>query len=369
MTIADIEHIIEAWAPKWIAWEKDNVGLQLGDRSRHVSKILVALDVTEKIVTEAIAQRAELIVSHHPLLFRPLKAVTTTDETGKLVLKLAKSNIAVYSAHTNLDFTKHGVSFAFAEKFGLTNIRFLSPLKGLSSKIVVFVPQEHVERVADAMSDAGAGVIGEYSSCSYRISGTGTFRGSASTNPFIGTANKLETVEEVRLEMIAPRGAVNTIVSAMKTAHPYEEIAYDVYPLENDSTNYGMGAIGDLPNSMPLKSFLQLVKKSLKAEAVRYTAGAKQRVQKIAVCGGSGSDLLQTAVRANADAFVTADVKYHTYHSAEGTIALVDAGHWETEQVILEPLAKRLREAARHSKEQLTVRVTKFSTNPTHYSY
>ena len=367
MTIADIERAIEAWAPLWTAWERDNVGLQVGDRSRRVSKVLVALDITEKIIAEAISQKADLIVSHHPLLFRPLKAVTTSDETGNMVLRLAEKNIAVYSAHTNLDFTKHGVSFALAEALGLKNIGFLAPLKGTLEKIVVFVPEQHVDRVAEAMSGAGAGVIGEYSSCSFRVSGAGTFRGSPNSKPVLGKAGKLETVEEIRLEMIAPRAMVSFIVAAMKRVHPYEEAAYDVYPLENENPNFGMGAIGDLPKGLPLKVFLQRVKQSLKAEAVRYTVGASRTIARVAVCGGSGSDLLQTAVSAGADAFVTADVRYHTYHSAEGRIALVDAGHYETEQVILKPLAERLRQAARLNNERLIVNITKFSTNPAHY--
>jgi hypothetical protein len=240
-------------------------------------------------------------------------------------------------------------------------------LKGTLAKIVTFVPENHVDRVAEAMSEAGAGLIGEYDTCSFRLRGAGTFRGSSSANPVIGKAGKLDTVDEIRLEMIAPRGIVNTIVSAMKKAHPYEEVAYDIYPLDNENPNYGMGAIGDLPSNMSLKSFVQSLKKSLKAEAVKYTVGKKQHIKKVAVCGGSGSELLSTAMRAGADAFVTADVKYHTYHSAEGSIALIDAGHWETEHVILKPLAARLKLATQQKKERLTINITKFSTNPTHY--
>lgn len=366
MKIAEVEQILESWAPTWTAWERDHVGLQVGDRTRDVTRILVALDITEHIVKEARAKNVGLIVSHHPLLFRPPTAITTSNDIGRLILQLVESKIAVYSAHTNLDCTKHGVSFALAEKLGLTNIRFLSPLKGTRAKIVVFVPQGHVDRVADAMSAAGAGVIGEYDLCSFRLSGTGTFRGSSETSPFIGKAGRLETAEEVRLEMIAPRARVQAIVTAMKRVHPYEEVAYDVYPLDNDDPNYGMGALGELKRPLPLKAFLQHTKRALKAEALRYTGDPRKRVKTVAVCGGSGSDLLPVAVSHNADVFVTADIRYHTFHSA-GTLALVDAGHWETEQVILEPLAERLRQAARERKERLQVYVTRHSTNPTQY--
>jgi dinuclear metal center YbgI/SA1388 family protein len=366
MKIAEIEQMIESWAPKWTAWERDNVGLQVGDRTRNVTSVLVALDVTEQIVREARAKNVGLIVSHHPLLFQPPTAVTASTDIGRLILQLVKSKIALYSAHTNLDFTKHGVSFALAERLGLTNIRFLSPLKGTRAKIVVFVPQGHVDGVAGAMSAAGAGVIGEYESCSFRLSGTGTFRGSLETRPFIGQAGQLETAEEVRLEMIAPRARVQAIVTAMKRVHPYEEVAYDVYPLDNDDPNYGMGAIGELKRPRPLKAFLQHTKRALKAEALRYTGDPRRRVKTVAVCGGSGSELLPVALSRNADVFITADIRYHTFH-ATGGLALVDAGHWETEHVILEPLAERLRQAARERKERLQVYVTRYSTNPTHY--
>ncbi len=366
MTIADIEQIIEGWAPQWTAWERDNVGLQVGDRARSVSRVLVALDVTEQIVEEAREKRAELIVSHHPLLFRPPSSITASNDIGRLVLMLVESRIAVYSAHTNLDFTKQGVSFALAETLGLKKIRFLSPLKGMQSKIVVFVPADHADRVAEGMSSAGAGVIGEYSSCSFRLSGAGTFRGSPNSHPVVGKAGRPETVEEMRLEMIAPRARVSAIVAAMKEAHPYEEVAYDVYPLDNESTNYGMGAIGELEAAQTLKTFLEHSKRALKAEALRFTGDLHRKIRHVAVCGGSGSDLLPTALSAKADVFVTADVRYHTFHAA-GDLALVDAGHWETEQVILEPLADRLRRAAKQKKQRLEVLVTQYSTNPTHY--
>jgi dinuclear metal center YbgI/SA1388 family protein len=366
MTIADIAQVIESWAPTWTAWERDAVGLQVGDQRRTVSSVLVALDVTDPVIDEARRKKAELIVSHHPLLFHPARAISASTDVGRMILKLVASNIAVYSAHTNLDFTQHGVSFALAKKLGLTKVRFLSPLKGTRAKVVVFVPPTDVDRVAEAMAAAGAGVIGEYQSCTFRVHGTGTFRGSSETKPFIGKAGRLETTSEVRLEMIAPRARIEAIVAALKRVHPYEEVAYDVYPLDNEDPNYGMGAIGELPKRQTLKTFLQQTKRALKAEALRYTGDLQRLVKTIAVCGGSGSDLLPVALQADADVLVTADVRYHTFHAA-GALALVDAGHWETEQVILEPLAERLRHAARERQDRLHVFVTRNSTNPTHY--
>lgn len=367
MTVSDIEQFFELWAPKWVAWERDNVGLQVGDSSRKVSSVLIALDVTPAVVAEAIAKKIDLIISHHPLLFRPPSSITTNDEVGTMILSLAEHHIALYSAHTNLDFTRDGVSVVLAKTLGLSDVRFLSPLKGTLVKIVVFVPQEYVDKVSYAMANAGAGVIGEYTSCSFQTNGTGTFRGSKSAKPFLGAKEKLEMVNEVRLEMVAPKARAQTIVNAMKTAHPYEEAAYDIYPLENTSPNFGMGAIGSLKKRISLRSFLTSVKKALRAEGLRYTGNLSRQIQRVAVCGGSGSDLLNDAIKAKADVFVTADVRYHTFHSAQNTIALVDAGHWETEYCILEPIASRLREAAKQSGDTLKIVTTKNTTNPIHF--
>ncbi|MGB2867513.1 MAG: Nif3-like dinuclear metal center hexameric protein [Bacteroidota bacterium] len=366
MLIADIEQILESWAPRWIAWERDNVGLQVGDRSKTVRKVLVALDITEKIISEAAVRGANLIVSHHPLLFRPPSAISAADPVGKLVLSLAEKKIALYSAHTNLDFTKEGVSFSLARKLGLADVKFLAPLKDLLAKIVVFVPEEHRERVTNAMVKAGAGVIGDYSLCSFRISGTGTFRGSANSSPVIGQPEKLEEATEVRLEMIVPRAQVRETVEAMKRVHPYEEVAYDVYRVENPSANYGAGAIGSLSQPVTLEAFLKRAKRILDAESLRYAGNARTKVRRVAVCGGSGSELIHDAARAGADVFLTADIRYHAYHGIDPRMAVVDAGHWETEHVVLDVVARRLREEAKRLRQRLTVEVTKFSTNPVH---
>ncbi|MBI4429222.1 MAG: Nif3-like dinuclear metal center hexameric protein [Ignavibacteriales bacterium] len=367
MNVQDVAKIIESWAPRWVAWERDNVGLQVGDPARKVSRILVALDVTEDVVQEAFERKADLIVSHHPLFFRPPLSITASDIVGRLVLKLAEKRIAIYSAHTNLDFTKDGVSYALAKALGLTNIRFLAPLERLLSKIVVFVPEEFADRVFAAMSAAGAGIIGEYEQCSFRSRGTGTFRGSSKSSPFLGKSGRFEAAEETRLEMVVPRAQVKTVVESMKTVHPYDEIAYDIYQVDNLSANFGSGAIGELPKAQSLRTFLERAKKTLQAKSLRVAGDLRNRVKKVAVCGGSGSDLLPAAQRANADVYLTADVRYHTFHAAEDSLALVDAGHWETEHVILQPLADRLRESAHRNGKSIHVFVTKLSTNPIHY--
>jgi dinuclear metal center YbgI/SA1388 family protein len=366
MKLTDLEQFFESWAPRWTAWERDNVGVQVGRRSHRVQRILVTLDVTPAVVSEAIRKKVDTIVSHHPLLYRAPKTFTDADEVGRLALTLAEKRIALYSSHTNLDAAPEGVSFALAKVLGVKDARFLTPLKGALLKIAVFVPESHVEQVAGAMAEAGAGVIGQYKSCSFRLKGKGTFEGSASSNPFIGTATNLEAVEEIRLEMLVPRASVSSVVRAMRSAHPYEEVAYDLYALENSDPNYGMGAIGNLKRKVTLSSFLRVLKKSLHAETVRYTGSLRQSVQTVAVCGGSGSELLDAAVSAGADVLVTADIRYHTFHSSTGRIALVDAGHWETEHVVLPVIARKLREWSAAQHEHLDIILTKHRTNPIH---
>ncbi len=366
MIISQLIQVLEDWAPRWAAQKNDNVGLQIGSPQRRVTKVLIALEITPAVIDEALARKAELIVTHHPLLFRPSSSVISTDPIGKLIIKLIENRIAVYSAHTNLDFSRDGVSFALANKLGLQHIRFLAPLKETLAKIVVFVPEDYVESVRNAMSDAGAGLIGEYSRCSFVSRGTGSFKGSKYASPFIGGTEAEERAEELRLEMAAPRASVDRILSAMKDVHPYEEPAYDVYETITPQRNFGMGALGELSSPQLFKNFLKTIKHVLHAGVLRYVGDPKSRVQRIPVCGGAGSDLLPEAIRAQAEVLVTADVRYHTFHAAAGTISLVDAGHWETEHSILRIIADRLQQAAGQASTAVRIFITEQSTNPIH---
>lgn len=357
-----IVKIIEDWAPKSIAWEKDNVGLQVGSLRRDVSNILLCLDVNEDVVDEAVKRKCNLIISHHPLLFRLLKKLDVEKDKGsRIIEKLIKKDITLYSAHTNLDFTKEGVSFQLAKKLGLKNQKFLQNLSSNQNKISVFVPINFADKVAEAMHNAGAGKSGEYSDCSFRSSGTGYFKGSEKSNPSFGVKGKLEKVDEVKIEVLVNSFDVSKVVSAMKQTHPYEEVAYDVYPLVNENVNYGMGVIGVLENELSEKQFLNLVSKSLKIKNFRFTKGLNSKIKKIAVCGGSGSDLLDAAIKSEADAFITADVKYHTFQDAENKILLIDAGHYETEIHALDEIKKRLEKSLSDK-----IKVYKFTgnTNP-----
>lgn len=364
MTVQDVREIMDAWAPPSIAWEGDNVGLQVGDPAMRVRGILVALDVTEGVIAEAGRRGANLIVSHHPLLFRPLRSLTPASPVARSVTALASRGIALFAAHTNLDFTRGGTSFALAGALGIEGADFLRKPYRLQSKVVTFVPPADADAVARAMSEAGAGIIGEYDQCSFRMEGTGTFRGGAASRPAVGTRGRHERVREVRLEMVAPRQAVPRVVRALVSAHPYEEPAYDIVALENVDRAYGMGVIGELPRRVSLARFLATVRRALGARAPRFAGDPRALVQKIAVCGGSGAALLDDAIASGADVYVTADVKYHAYHEADGRLALVDAGHYETEFPVVGAVAEHLRRAIAARGERAGVRTAARPTNP-----
>jgi dinuclear metal center YbgI/SA1388 family protein len=364
MTGKEIIKYLEEWAPKSIAWEKDNVGLQVGDPEIRIKNILLSLDLKTEVIETAIKDNCNLIITHHPLLYYPLKNLDFSKSNRAIMIEmLIKNNITLYSAHTNLDFTKHGVSFQLAKKLGLKDIRFLKNLKENQFKLSVFVPLTHIDKVAEAIHQAGGGVIGEYSHCSFRTTGTGTFRGSLESNPSIGKKDVVESVEEVKLEVLVDQWKLNQVISSMKNTHPYEEVAYDIFPLQNENVNYGIGAIGELIESMEINQFLEFVSSKLKTTHLRFNKGEKNKIKSVAVCGGSGGELLDETIKQNADAFITADLKYHTFQDAEGKILLIDAGHYETEVPILDEIKIRLESFLNENKK---IKVLKFkgSTNP-----
>lgn len=368
MIVRDVQEIIESWAPKEIAWERDNPGLQVGSPEAPVKGIFVCLDVTETVIREARLRRADLIVSHHPLLFRSIRSVDLRDRTARCIDQLLRSRINLFSAHTNLDFTRGGTSFALADRLGLRNVDFLLKSYRLKNKVVTFVPASHLGRVAEAMGKAGAGRIGNYESCSFRTEGVGTFKGNAESQPAIGKRQQLEHVQEVRLEMIVDHARLNEVVTDMLKAHPYEEPAYDIYPLENVSADYGMGILGELTSPMSVPQFIRHVRRSLNTGVLRFHRGPSARIRRVAACGGSGSELTADAIRRGADAFVTADVKYHGFHDAVGRIMLIDAGHYETEQPVLEALARKLKNELVRLGARTPVHVARTSTNPVVYN-
>jgi dinuclear metal center YbgI/SA1388 family protein len=362
LTVQEFQNQFESITPPDVAWKGDNVGLQIGRPTDTINKVLVALDVTLDVVHEAVRNKINFIVTHHPLLFHPVKNITPDTRAGNLALFIAEKKINLYAAHTNLDSVQWGVNFCLAETLGLKNVKILSPITESLKKIVVFVPKTHIDQVANAMYDAGAGMFTKYDHCSFRGDGIGTFRGMNTAQPFLGTVGILETASEIRLEMLCESWKVKKVLAAMIHAHPYEEVAYDIYPLTNRNTEYGLGAIGELSNALDEKSFLNRVKRTLKVKMLRYTTG-KRSIKKVAVCGGSGSEFIIDAIRQNADAMITADVKYHTFQDCEEKILLIDAGHFETEQIVLPALVKEIKRITGTTK----VYKTKYLTNQVRY--
>jgi dinuclear metal center YbgI/SA1388 family protein len=364
MTCNNIFKYIEDWAPKEIAWNRDNVGLQIGSAERKIKNILLSLDLNMTVVEEAISKDCNLIITHHPLLFNPVRKINPdSDVSSRLIEKLIKHDITLFSAHTNLDFTKDGVSFQLAKAIGLKNVKFLKNLDQNQFKLVIFVPDTDVEEVALSIFNAGGGIIGEYSHCSFRTPGQGTFKGSVKSNPAVGKKQKYEKVNEIRLEVLVDSWKLEKVLQAMKRVHPYEEVAYDIYPLKNTNVNYGIGAVGILPEQMAVNVFLNHVSEKLKIKRFRYTTGNSGKIKTVAVCGGSGSDFIDEAMKNQADAYITADLKYHAFFDAKDKILLIDAGHYETEIFSLNEIKRRLTDFINGSSK---IKIYKFKghTNP-----
>ncbi|MCF6270267.1 MAG: Nif3-like dinuclear metal center hexameric protein [Melioribacteraceae bacterium] len=365
MHIHQVIKYFEEWAPKGVAWEKDNIGLQIGNPKNQVTNIMLSLELNKKVFEQAVKKNCNLIITHHPFIFNPIKNLNfSNNPKAELIERLIEEKISIYSAHTNLDFTKGGVSFELAKKLGLKNIQFLENQEGNQFKLVVFVPSGSVDEVSEAIFNAGGGVIGEYSKCSTQNFVDGTFEGSEVSNPTIGKKNIFEKVTEVRLEVLVNSWKLNSIVDEMKSVHPYEEPAFDVFVIKNKNINYGAGAIGELTTPLNSKEFLAHTRKLLKADALKYTLGNSSKIKRVAVCGGACSDLINNAIDSKADAFITADIKYHTFQEAENNIMLIDAGHYETEIHVLNPIKLRLNKFIKEDKSKVKVFKYSGSTNP-----
>ncbi len=365
MTCKEIIKYFEDWAPKEIAWQKDNVGLQIGSINRKIKNILLCLELTDRVVEDAIKKNCNLIISHHPLLFHPLKKIDLQkDKISQLVEILIKNDITLYSAHTNLDFTKDGVSFELAKVLKLKEIDFLVHSKSNQYKLIVFVPSGYVDKVANVIFENGGGIIGEYSGCSFRTSGVGTFKGSEQSNPAVGKKGKEEKVEEIKLEVLIDSWNLKNALSAIFKVHPYEEVAYDVYPVENQNVKYGAGAVGELEKSLSQTEFLKYLSNQLKIKNFRYSKGSGNRIKKVALCGGAGGEMLKDAINAGADTFITADIKYHTFHDANEKLLLIDAGHYETEIHSLNEVKRKLNQFININNSAIKIFNYNGSTNP-----
>ncbi|MBI1306767.1 MAG: Nif3-like dinuclear metal center hexameric protein [Bacteroidetes bacterium] len=363
MKISEIIKVLEEVAPPDLQESYDNAGLIVGHPSTEVERALISLDATEEIVDEAIRENCGLIIAHHPIVFRGLKKLNGNNYVERTVIKAIQNNIAIYAIHTNLDNVLHqGVNSRIADKLGLNNRRILRPRNGEICKLVTFVPVEYLEIVKSALFEAGAGSIGAYDHCSFSSTGHGTFRAGEGTNPFVGDKGVDHTEEEARLEMILPVRAKSRVVRALLNAHPYEEVAYDLYALINESRDTGSGLIGELSEEMDRMDFLHHVKTNMQTELVKYTSG-KEKIKKVAVCGGAGSFLISDALRAGADAFITGDIKYHEFFDGEQSLVVCDIGHFESEQFTINLLGDILSQKI----PNFAVIFTKAVTNPVKY--
>lgn len=360
MLIQEITNHLEKIAPVSLQESYDNSGLLIGSYNKDINKALITLDVTEEVVKEAINEKCELIISHHPVIFKGLKRLTGSTLTERLVIMALKSDIAIYAIHTNLDNIMGGVNSILSEKLGIKNSKILSPKKGGLVKLVTFCPSNHLDKVQKAMFKFGAGNIGDYDSCSYYSSGTGTFRALEGSNPFVGKQNELHQEEEFRIETIVPNHRLSDVLKAMIEAHPYEEPAYDIYSLDNPNESIGSGIIGELESAMPIKEYLQQVKQTLGTSTIKHNKLINRPVKRVAICGGSGSFLIDAAARQNADLFITADVKYHEFFEYTGDMTIADAGHYETEHLIKELLYTLLKKKI----PNFALQISKKDANP-----
>ncbi len=364
MQIKDILTEIEKFAPLALQESYDNAGVQCGDINQEARGVLLTLDVTEAVIDEAIEKGDNLIIAHHPLIFSGLKKITGKNTVEKCLIKAIKHDIVIYAAHTNLDNVMQGVNHKIANKLNLQNLSILSPIKQRLLKLYSYAPAAHVPNILNALYDAGAGAIGNYSECSFQQNGVGSFRAMENTKPFIGTTNgSREVVDEIKFEVLLPDYLQEKVTNSLKKTHPYEEVAFEIIRIENSNQSIGSGMIGQLTEPMGTKAFFEYLKMKMGLQTFKHTLIHKEKIQNIALCGGSGSFLLQNAIAAKADVFITADFKYHQFFDAENQIIITDIGHFESEQytqeIFMEILDKKFRNFAIH--------LSKVDTNPVKY--
>lgn len=363
MKLIEVIAKLEALASPELQENYDNSGLIVGDESADVNAALICLDSTEDVVDEAIKKNCQLIIAHHPIVFSGLKRITGKSYIERTLLKAIKNDIAIYAIHTNLDSVQNGVNNKIADKIGLKKRSILQPKNNLLKKLVVFCPNENTDDVKSAIFEAGAGNIGKYQNCSFNTSGTGSFKGNEDSDPTIGQKGQQTYVKEDRLEFVMPAYLEKKVVGALLAAHPYEEVAYDIYSISNVWQEVGSGMIGELEEAYPAKDFLKKLKEVFNASSIRYTDIHKEYIQRIALCGGSGSFLLQKAIQVKADVFITADFKYHQFFDADNKIIIADMGHYESEQFTMELIDEYLNE----NLSNFATYLSQVKTNPINY--
>ena len=363
MKIANIISFLESVAHPSLQEQYDNAGLITGDAGWECTGIICSLDATEDVVKEAISKKCNLIVAHHPIIFGGLKKINGKNYIEKTVIAAIKNDIAVYAIHTNLDNVIDGVSGKMAAMLGLKNIAILSPKEGALKKLFTFAPVDKAAQIRNAIFEAGGGHIGNYSECSFSATGTGTFKAGQGTNPYVGNIGEQHSENELKIEVIIPSFLAGRIIAAMKTAHPYEEVAYDVVALSNSHQHIGSGVIGELPEGLDEKAFLSQVKEIFGVPVIRHSPMLGKPIKKIALCGGAGSSLISKALAAGADAFITADMKYHEFFDANGRLLIADIGHYESEQFTI----NLLQEVLEQNFPTFAVLKTAVETNPVRY--
>lgn len=362
MKVKDVINYLDSIAPRQFQENYDNAGLIVGQSSSTVNGVLVCLDSTEEVVQEAIDLNCNLIVAHHPIIFSGLKKINGKNYAEKAIIKAIKNDINIFAIHTNLDNVIDGVNGRIADQLGLVNRKILNPKSNLLVKLVVFCPEDASAQIRDVLFRCGAGNIGDYSNCSFNAKGEGTFQAKAGANPYVGNVGEIHKEKEVKVEVIIPRPNLDSALKEMISSHPYEEVAYDIYSLEN-TFNVGSGIIGELESEINPIDFLKQVKSKMKAGVVRYTSVCKEKIKKVAVCGGSGSFLLSNAIKQNADIFITSDFKYHEFFDANNRLIIADIGHFESEQYTIDLITEGLKK----NFSNFAVRLTGVNTNPINY--
>ncbi|MFD2446089.1 Nif3-like dinuclear metal center hexameric protein [Bacillus sp. CGMCC 1.16607] len=360
----EVIQVFESFSPKNLAMEGDKIGLQIGNLNRKVQNVMIALDVLEEVVDEAIQKDVQLIIAHHPPIFRPLAKITADNPTGRLIEKLIKHDIAVYAAHTNLDVAVGGVNDLLAEALGLKDAEVLVPTFEIGlKKLAVFVPKTHEHLVREAIGKVGAGSIGNYKYCSFTSNGTGRFLPGEHAKPYVGESGRLEDVEEVKIETIYPEHLEKKVLSAMIKAHPYEEVAYDLYRLDNKGETLGLGRVGYV-DEISLRDFVEVLKTALEVKKVRVVGDLDAKVKKVAVLGGDGNKYFPNAIYKGADVYVTGDFYYHTAHDAAAQgLNVIDPGH-NIEKVMKKGVAKTLTQAFLEREYEINVFPSEIDTDP-----
>lgn len=363
MKIKEIVSALEQFAPLPLQDGFDNAGLQIGLTDAEVTGALLCLDVTETVLDEAIALGFNLIIAHHPLIFKGYKSITGKDYVERCILKAIKNDLVIYAAHTNLDNAPEGVNFKIAEKIGLKNVRVLETKENALVKLVTFVPTAQAEGVRKALFNAGCGNIGNYDSCSYNIEGEGTFCAHEGTHPYCGEIGEMHAEKEIRIETILPAYKKAEAIKALLAAHPYEEPAFDIYPLQNTWAQAGAGIIGELEATETELEFLKRIKRIFEVGCLKHNKLTGREIQTVALCGGAGAFLIPLAIRNHADVFITGEIKYHDYFGHENDILLAEIGHYESEQYTKEIFYTLIRDLF----PNLEVQQTKVNTNPIKY--